>query len=87
VQAANLIRRTEPAYPEEARRAGISGRVQFSGVIARDGTVQNLQVLSGHPLLVPPALDAVKTWVYRPTLLNGAPVEVLTTMTVSFPAN
>jgi len=53
-------------------------------VIGRDGAVQNLEVISGHPLLVPAALDAVKQWVYKPTLLNGNPVEVITQIDVNF---
>ncbi len=87
VQAANLIRRVQPEYPEAARAAGIAGDVQFSIIIGRDGTVQNVQLVSGHPLLVEPAVEAVRNWVYRPTLLNGSPVEVATTVTVSFPPN
>jgi TonB family protein len=84
VQAAKLTRRTQPEYPELARNAGITGSVKLAVVIARDGTVQSLQTISGHPLLIPAALDAVKTWVYQPTLLNGAPVEVTTIITVSW---
>ena len=51
--------------------------VQLNAIIAKDGTIQNLKVISGHPLLVPAALEAVKQWVYQPTLLNGEPVEVV----------
>jgi protein TonB len=56
-------------------------------LIAKDGTVQQLEVMSGHPLLVQAALDAVKQWRYRPTLLNGEPVEVDTTIDVIFTLN
>jgi TonB family protein len=87
VQAFNLIRKTEPQYPEDARKAGISGDVRFSAIIGRDGTVENLQLISGPPLLVDAAIKAAQTWLYKPTLLNGAPVEVVTTTTVSFPPN
>jgi TonB family protein len=87
VQAVNLIRKTEPEYPEEARKAGIGGEVRLSATIGRDGTVQNIQLVSGHPLLVEAAIQAAQTWVYKPTLLNGSPVEVVTTVTVAFPPN
>lgn len=87
VQAANLIHKTVPLYPDQARNAGISGEVRMSAIIGRDGTIQHLEFISGHPLLVQAALDAALTWVYKPTLLNGAPVEVDTTITVSFPPN
>jgi len=87
VQSANLIRKTAPQYPDMARSTGITGDVRLSIVIGRDGIIQNVQVISGHPLLVKSALEAVETWLYRPTLLNGSPVEVVTTVTVSFPPN
>jgi protein TonB len=79
-----LIRQPRPVYPPEAKAAGISGVVKLSAIIAADGTVANLQVISGHPLLVPAALEAVKQWVYQPTLLNGSPVEVKTEISVNF---
>ncbi|HBY59718.1 MAG TPA: energy transducer TonB, partial [Solibacterales bacterium] len=60
------------------------GTVRFNAIIGRDGTIQNLTVVSGHPLLVPSALEAVKQWVYQPTLLNGEPVEVITQIDVNF---
>lgn len=87
VQATNLIRKIEPQYPEEARNAGITGEVRMTAIISKDGTVQNIQLISGHPLLVSAARDAVERWQYRPTLLNGNPVEVVTTITVSLPPN
>ncbi|MBV9772117.1 MAG: energy transducer TonB [Bryobacterales bacterium] len=87
VQAANLIRKTEPIYPALAQQAGITGQVQLTAIIGRDGTIQNVQLISGHPLLVQAAVEAVETWLYKPTLLNGSPVEVVTTVTVSFPPN
>jgi protein TonB len=58
--------------------------VRFTAIIGKDGTIQNLQMLSGHPLLVQSAYDAVKQWVYQPTLLNGEPVEVVTQIDVNF---
>jgi TonB family protein len=84
VQAANLIRKVTPVYPADAKSARIQGTVQLNATIAPDGTVQDLQVTSGHPLLAQAALDAVRQWVYRPTLLNGAPVTVVTTIDVNF---
>jgi TonB family protein len=87
VQAARLVSKVDPVYPDEARRLGIAGDVHLRAVVSREGTVASLKLVSGHPLLVTPAIDAVRGWVYRPTLLNGAPVEVITDIVVSFPAN
>jgi TonB family protein len=87
VQAYNLIKKTAPQYPEIAQKEGITGEVRFTAIIGREGAIQNLQLISGHPLLVDAAMQAATTWLYRPTLLNGSPVEVVTTITVSFPAN
>ncbi|MGI8741207.1 MAG: energy transducer TonB [Bryobacteraceae bacterium] len=84
VQAANLIKKVTPVYPPEAKQARLQGTVRFSVIIAKDGTVENIQLISGHPLLVPAALEAVKQWVYKPTLLNGLPVEVATTLDINF---
>jgi protein TonB len=84
VQAANILSRINPVYPPLAKQARISGTVKLEGVIARDGTVQQLRVLSGHPLLTPAALEAVKQWRYRPTHLNGDPVEVIAPIEVHF---
>lgn len=84
VQAAKLIRKTPPEYPALAKQARIQGTVRFNVVIAKDGTIQNLMLVSGHPLLVPPAQEAVRQWVYQPTLLNGNPVQVITTVDVNF---
>jgi len=84
VQAANLVSQQKPVYPPLAKQARISGTVELSAIIGRDGRVQDLKVVKGHPLLVQAALDAVKNWVYRPTLLNGEPVEVSTTIDVNF---
>ena len=84
MQAANLIRKVMPVYPPEAKNARIQGTVRFEAILARDGTVQSLQLFSGHPLLVKAARDAVQQWVYKPTLLNGELVEVETTVDVNF---
>jgi protein TonB len=79
-----LIQRIEPTYPPLARSARVQGDVILSAVIDTNGQIQNLQLVSGHPMLVPAALDAVKKWRYKPYLLNGSPVEVETTITVIF---
>jgi TonB family protein len=84
VQQAMLVEQVRPIYPPAAKEARIQGVVRFNVIIGKDGTVQNISVDSGHPLLVPAALDAVKQWVYRPTLLNGEPVEVVTVVDVNF---
>jgi periplasmic protein TonB len=84
VQQAKLVRQPRPVYPPLAKQARIQGVVKLNAIISRDGTIQNLSVLSGHPLLVPSAMEAVKQWVYQPTLLNGEPVEVVTQIDVNF---
>jgi protein TonB len=84
VMAANLIQQVQPEYPPLARQAQISGVVVLEAVVGVEGTVSSLQVMTGHPLLVQPAIDAVSRWVYRPTLLNGEPVETITTVSVNF---
>lgn len=80
----NLIDRVQPLYPAIAKAAHIQGAVVLIAVISRDGTIQNLQVISGHPMLVKAAMEAVKQWRYRPYVLNGQPVEVETQVTVNF---
>jgi protein TonB len=84
VQAAKIISQPKPVYPPLAKQARIQGTVRFTAIIGRDGTIQNLQLISGHPLLVPSAQEAVKQWKYQPTLLNGEPVEVITQIDVNF---
>lgn len=84
VQSARLLRQVTPVYPRPARDARISGTVRLVAIIGRDGAIQNLQVLSGHPFLTSAAVEAVKQWLYRPTLLNGEPVEVITQIDVNF---
>lgn len=84
LQMAKLVRRVIPEYPPLARTARISGVVRLIGTIGKDGTIQNLQLVSGHPLLARAALEAVQEWLYKPTLLNGVPVEVIAPIEVSF---
>jgi TonB family protein len=84
VQNNKLISTTQPVYPDLAKGARISGTVELAALIGPDGHIQQLSVISGHPLLRQAALDAVKEWVYAPTLLNGNPVSVSTTIDVIF---
>ncbi len=79
-----LIHQVKPAYPPLARQARIQGSVVLQAVIAKDGTIQNLHLVSGHPMLAPSAIEAVKQWRYKPYFLNGEPVEVETQITVNF---
>ena len=80
----NLVHRVQPEYPALARSAGIQGPVLLRAVISRQGRIENLQVLAGHPMLVKAALDALRQWRYRPYILNNEPVEVETQVTVNF---
>jgi TonB family protein len=85
VQAAKLTNRVVPVYPPIAKQARVQGSVTMQANIAKDGTVRELQIVeAGSPLLVQAAMDAVKQWTYQPTLLNGSPVDVTTTVTVNF---
>jgi protein TonB len=84
VVQAQLISRVEPRYPALAQQIKLQGAVVLHAIISRDGRITALDVVSGHPLLVKAALDAVQQWRYHPTLLNGEPVEVDTTITVIF---
>jgi periplasmic protein TonB len=79
-----LVHRVEPAYPTLARTARVQGEVVLSAIIDTNGQITNLQLVSGHPMLVPAAIAAVREWRYKPYLLNGQPVEVETTITVIF---
>ena len=74
MQQAKLTSPPPPAYLPLAQQARISGVVRLSAVIGKEGNVINLAVISGHPLLIPSALEAVQKWVYQTTLLNGEPV-------------
>src|SRR5215472_10469075 len=84
VEAASLINKVTPVYPPIAKTAHVSGTVVLHAIISKDGTIQELQYVSGPPLLMKSAMDAVKEWRYRPTMLNGDPVEVDTTIDVVF---
>jgi protein TonB len=80
----SLIRRVQPVYPSLARSARIQGSVVLFAVISKAGAIDNLRVLSGHPLLVAAAIDAVRQWRYRPYILNSEPIEVETQIRVNF---
>jgi TonB family protein len=86
-QGAKLIKQVEPTYPPLARQTRISGTVRLHAIIGKDGAVQEVEVVSGHPLLLQAAMNAVKQWVYQPTLLDGKPVKVDTTVDVIFSLN
>jgi len=77
----------EPKYPQIAQMARVSGEVILAAIISRTGEIENLRVVSGHPLLAPAALEAVRQWRYRPFMLNDQPIEVETTVTVTFRLN
>jgi TonB family protein len=83
-QQKKLIHQVPPVYPPLAKQARIQGTVRLTAIIGKDGTVQDVQLVSGHPLLVPAAMEAVRQWRYEPTLLNGEPVEVITQIDVNF---
>jgi len=80
----NLIYRVQPVYPPLARQARIQGTVLLRAIISKAGMIENLTAMSGHPMLVPSALNAVRQWRYRPYMLNGEPIEVETEVTVNF---
>lgn len=84
VQAAKLLHKPEPTYPPQAIQARIQGTVRFEVLVAEDGTVSNATLVSGHPLLVPPAQEALRNYRYQPTLLNGRPVVIVTTVDIPF---
>jgi protein TonB len=84
---AQLLHRVEPVYPPLARQTRISGTVELTGVVGTNGRIRELRVVSGHPFLAAAALEAVRQWVYEPTLLNGEPVEVIAPITVNFRLN
>jgi protein TonB len=84
VSAGLLVRKVTPTYPPLARQARIQGQVVLRAVISKDGSIEGLTLVSGHPMLVQSALEAVKQWKYKPYLLNGEPVEVDTEVMVNF---
>ena len=79
-----IVHQVLPIYPDLARKAHIQGNVQLQAIITREGTIAELTVISGHPMLAPAALDAVRQWRFRPYMLNGQAVPVETTITVNF---
>jgi protein TonB len=87
VKMASPIRRVDPVYPALARQARVSGTVELLGVLGVDGRIHELKVVRGHPLLVKAAIEAVRQWVYEPTLLNGQAVEVSAPILVNFILN
>jgi periplasmic protein TonB len=80
----DLVRKVLPTYPPLARSARIQGTVVLVAMISKQGTIENLRLLSGHPILAPAAIEAVRQWRYRPYILNSEPVEVETQITVNF---
>ncbi len=84
VQQANLIQKIQPIYPPQAKHDRVQGKVQFSVLIGKDGHVQTVDLISGEPVLADAAKEAVSQWIYKPTLLNGQPVEVMTQVDVNF---
>ena len=87
LRMASPIHKVDPLYPALARQARVSGTVELLGVLGTDGRIHELKVLRGHPLLVNAALDAVRQWIFEPTLLNGQAVEVAAPITVNFILN
>ena len=79
-----LIQKTEPIYPPLARQARVQGDVVLKAIVSKEGNIKQLELISGHPMLAPAAIEAVQQWHYRPFLLNGEPVEVETQVTVTF---
>jgi protein TonB len=84
VMAGNLLTKTQPTYPAIAKAARIQGTVILAATISKSGTIENLRVVSGPPMLAPAAMDAVRSWRYKPYVLNGEPTEVDTQVTVNF---
>ena len=80
----SLIRRLQPVYPPLARSARVQGTVVLAALIGREGAIENLRLISGHPMLVPAAIAAVSQWRYKPYILNGEAIEVETQITVNF---
>ena len=87
VQSAKIIKKPSPIYPQLAKSARVSGVVHLAAIIDKDGTIRELHSLGGPALLIQAAMDAVKQWVYQPTMLNGEPVQVETTIDVNFTLN
>jgi periplasmic protein TonB len=84
VSSGLLIKKVQPNYPPLARQARIQGQVLLQAQISKDGSIENLSLISGHPMLAPAAIEAVKQWRYKPYMLNGEPVAVDTQVVVNF---
>jgi protein TonB len=84
MEQAQILYKVMPVYPDIARRTRLSGVVNLVGIIATDGSIQSLRVIHGHPFLVNAAVEAVRQWRYKPTILNGQPVEVEAPIDVTF---
>ncbi len=84
MEESRLIYKVQPAYPHIAQQIRLQGVVEFTAVISKSGSIENLQLVHGHPMLVAAARDAILQWRYKPTLLNGEPVEVITNIIVNF---
>jgi protein TonB len=84
LRMATPLHKVEPVYPQLAKQARVSGTVELVGVLGTDGRIHELKVLRGHPLLINAALDAVRQWIFEPTMLNGQAVEVSAPITVNF---
>ena len=84
VEHALLVKKVQPVYPADAKAQHIQGTVVLKAIIDKEGSVASLEVVSGHPMLVPPAIEAVKQWKYKPYLLNGDSVEVETQVSVNY---
>ncbi len=80
----SLLTRVQPDYPYPAKMAHVQGQVVLAAIISKQGTIENLRLVAGHPMLVRAAIEAVSRWRYRPYILNGEPVEVETQITVNF---
>jgi protein TonB len=87
LQVSRLVKKVDPEYPILARRGRIEGTVIAEAHITGSGTIDSLRIISGNPLFFQSVLDAVKQWRYEPTLLNGEPIDVITTITVNFRLN
>jgi periplasmic protein TonB len=84
LELARLVHRVEPVYPPIAKLAHVSGTVELTAVVGTDGRIRELKALSGNPLLIRAAIDAVSQWIYAPPILNGERVEVIAPVTVNF---
>lgn len=84
LEEGRLLQKIQPIYPSPAKQFHIQGDVVLTALIAKDGTIEGLKVMSGHPMLIPAALDAVSHWRYKPYMLNGSATEVETTIRVTF---